>query len=150
MHSDESNKSSHMLQEDLQSLIATSTGSMDVYDITAYGNANMLLPQKMILAAMQCADRPAYLEWHNKMLPVFNQASPNKQGEVTALVIDSEKEATRFMILTDRMPKSLKLRISQMRDIDRPISEFVYQYVKVDEKIYQIPNIDQIKQKLFV
>jgi hypothetical protein len=135
-------------QENLQNLIATSTGFIDVYDIAVYGDAHILLPQNMVLSAMKVSAQLEFVEWHDKQLPTHNLASPHS-SETTALVIEGDVEQTRFVILSDRMPEALRLRISQMRDIDKATLDLVFQYVQVDDKIYQIPNLSQIQAQLF-
>ncbi|KAA8734436.1 hypothetical protein F4V57_05625 [Acinetobacter qingfengensis] len=138
----------HLSQENLQSLIATSTGFIDAYDIPVHDDANILLPQNMVLSAMKVGANSHYVEWHEKQLPTYNLCTP-EADDVTALVIEGEEENTRFALLCDHMPESLRLRISQVSDINRPVSDTVYQYVEVDGHVYQIPNLANIQKQLF-
>lgn len=134
--------------EQIQSLIATSTGFIETYVIPVDGDAEILLPQNMVLSAMNVSPKSTEVEWHDTYLPTFIVHSPNIT-EATALVIEGESEQTRFAILCDTMPQTLRLRISEVLDIDKPTPNEVYQYVKVNEKEYQIPHLMNIQSKLF-
>lgn len=137
-----------LTQEQIQRLIATSTGFIEAYVIPAYGDAAILLPQNMVLSAMNVPANVNEVEWHDKHLPTYIVHRPELH-EVTALVIEGDDESTRFAILCDAMPESMRLRISGVLDVDRETPKFVYQYVKVDEQQYQIPHLSNIQKDLF-
>ena len=142
------NSAFDLSNEQIQSLIATSTGFIETYVIDVYDGAEILLPQNMVLSAMNVPAQSSEVEWHDTYLPTFIVHDP-KLSEVTALVIEGENEQTRFAILCDKMPSTLRLRISEVLDIDKPTPEQVYQYVRVNEKEYQIPHLSNIQTKLF-
>lgn len=142
------NSAFDLSNEQIQSLIATSTGFIETYVISVHGNAPILLPQNMVLSAMNVPAKSEKVEWHDRFLPTMILHDPSLE-EVMALVIDGDTENTRFAILTDRMPDTLRLRISEVLDIDKPTEDEVYQYVRVDDKEYQIPHLVNIQQKLF-
>ncbi|KAF7277640.1 hypothetical protein GWI33_002944 [Rhynchophorus ferrugineus] len=137
-----------LTQEQIQSLIATSTGFIDTYMIPVYDAAAILLPQNLVLSAMNVPARSETVEWHEKLLPTYIVHHPDLV-EVTALVIDGDREETCFAILCDSMPKTLRLRISEVLDVDKPIPATVYQYVEVNGQQYQVPNLSYIQQQLF-
>lgn len=70
-------------------------------------------------------------------------------SEVTALVVEGEQETTRFALLCDRMPNSLRLRISEVVDVEKDAPAQTYQYVQVNGKDYQVPNLRAIQQQVF-
>ena len=142
------NSAFDLSNEQIQSLIATSTGFIETYVIPVYGDANILIPQNMVLSAMNVEAHATEVEWHDKYLPTYNLHQPDLK-EVTALVIDGETEQTRFAILCDSMPETLRLRISEVLDIDKPTPSQVYQYVRINETEYQIPHLINIQQTLF-
>ena len=142
------NSAFDLSNEQIQSLIATSTGFIETYVIPVYGDADILIPQNMVLSAMNVAGHSTEVEWHDKYLPTYDIHQPDLK-EVTALVIDGDTEQTRFAILCDSMPKTLRLRISEVLDIDKPTPEQIYQYVRVNETEYQIPHLSNIQKQLF-
>lgn len=142
------NSAFDLSNEQIQSLIATSTGFIETYVIPVHGDAEILLPQNMVLSAMNVSAQSSEVEWHDTFIPTFIVHRP-ELTEVTALVIEGETEQTRFAILCDSMPNTLRLRISEVLDIDKPTSDEVYQYVRVNEKEYQIPHLSNIQSKLF-
>lgn len=142
------NSSIDLSQEQIQSLITTSTGFLDVYEIPVHGDVPLLIPQNMILSAMSVKANEKLVEWHDKQLPTYVVHQPNL-SEVTALVVEGEQETTRFALLCDRMPNSLRLRISEVVDVEKDAPAQTYQYVQVNGKDYQVPNLRAIQQQVF-
>lgn len=146
---DKANHFTHDFSDDqIQSLLATSTGFIDAYAIPVFGDAPILLPQNMILSAMNVPPHSRQVEWHDKVLPTYIVHNPTIEM-ATALVVEGDSEETRFAILCDHMPDTLRLRISEVRDLDKPMPKSVYQYVEVDKKTYQIPHIQNIQHRVF-
>ena len=112
------NSTIDLSQEQIQSLITTSTGFLDVYEIPVHGDVPILIPQNMILSAMSVKANEKQVEWHDKQLPTYVVHQPDL-SEVTALVVEGEQEATRFALLCDSMPNSLRLRISEVVDVEK-------------------------------
>ena len=142
------NSSIDLSQEQIQSLITTSTGFLDVYEIPVHGDVPLLIPQNMILSAMSVKANEKLVEWHDKQLPTYVVHQPDL-SEVTALVVEGEQETTRFALLCDRMPNSLRLRISEVVDVEKDAPAQTYQYVQVNGKDYQVPNLRAIQQQVF-
>ncbi len=142
------NSAFDLTQEQIQSLIATSTGFIETYIIPVHGDAAILLPQNMVLSAMSVSAQASEVEWHEKFLPTYIIHKPDLQ-EVTALVIEGDTEETRFAILCDSMPETLRLRISEVLDLNKPVPDSVYQYVEVNGQEYQVPHLTNIQRKLF-
>ena len=142
------NSSIDLSQEQIQSLITTSTGFLDVYEIPVHGDVPLLIPQNMILSAMSVKANEKLVEWHDKQLPTYLVHQPNL-SEVTALVVEGEQETTRFALLCDRMPNSLRLRISEVVDVEKDAPAQTYQYVQVNGIDYQVPNLRAIQQQVF-
>lgn len=142
------NSSIDLSQEQIQSLITTSTGFLDVYEIPVHGDVPLLIPQNMILSAMSVKANEKLVEWHDKQLPTYLVHQPDL-SEVTALVVEGEQETTRFALLCDSMPNSLRLRISEVVDVEKDAPAQTYQYVQVNGKDYQVPNLRAIQQQVF-
>lgn len=142
------NSTIDLSQEQIQSLITTSTGFLDVYEIPVHGDVPILIPQNMILSAMSVKANEKLVEWHDKQLPTYVVHQPNL-SEVTALVVEGEQETTRFALLCDSMPNSLRLRISEVVDVEKDAPAQTYQYVQVNGKDYQVPNLRAIQQQVF-
>ena len=142
------NSTIDLSQEQIQSLITTSTGFLDVYEIPVHGDVPLLIPQNMILSAMSVKANEKLVEWHDKQLPTYLVHQPNL-SEVTALVVEGEQETTRFALLCDSMPNSLRLRISEVVDVEKDAPAQTYQYVQVNGKDYQVPNLRAIQQQVF-
>ncbi|WP_374294733.1 hypothetical protein [Acinetobacter sp.] len=142
------NSTIDLSQEQIQSLITTSTGFLDVYEIPVHGDVPILIPQNMILSAMSVKANEKQVEWHDKQLPTYVVHQPDL-SEVTALVVEGEQEATHFALLCDSMPKSLRLRISEVVDVEKKTPARTYQYVRVNGVDYQVPNLRAIQQQVF-
>lgn len=136
-------------QEQIQNLLTTSTGFIETYIIPVHDDADIILPQNMILSALNVPAHVTEVEWHEKLLPTYNVHNP-VLSHVIALIVEGEEEQTRFALLCDEMPKTMRLRISKVLDYECTTSDFVYQYVKIDEVQYQIPHLHNIQQKLFM
>ncbi|TXJ07927.1 MAG: hypothetical protein E6Q25_06785 [Acinetobacter sp.] len=134
-------------QEQIQRLIATSTGFIEAYVIPVYDDVAILLPQNVVLSAMNVPANVNEVEWHDKHLPTYIVHRPELR-DVTALVIEGEDEASRFALLCDDMPAAMRLRISGVLDLDKATPERVYQYVNVDGQEYQIPHLRNIQKHL--
>lgn len=142
------NTTEDLSQEQIQRLIATSTGFIEAYVIPVFGDAAILLPQNVVLSAMNVPANVNQVEWHDKVLPTYIVHRPELH-DVTALVIEGESEATRFAILCDDMPQAMRLRISGVLDLEKPTPNHVYEYVSVDGQEYQIPHLRHIQAQLF-
>lgn len=135
-------------QQELQHLIAVSTGFIDTYVIECHNQPPMLLPQNIVLSALDSATQVTTVDWHELKLPVHAIHNPSHQKGV-ALVIEGEESQQRFALMCNEMPQTMRLRISEVvdaQDIERP--EEVFQYVKVGEQLFHVPNLQVIEKKL--
>ena len=135
-------------QQELQHLITVSTGFIDAYIIECYDLEPMLLPQNIVLSALDSSTAVPFVEWHDLKLPVHKLTAPeHRQG--VALVIEGDEIQQRFALMCKEMPKTIRLRISEVVDVERPIDKAaVFQYVKMGEQTYHIPNLVKIQQSL--
>ena len=135
-------------QQELQHLITVSTGFIDAYIIDCFDNVPMLLPQNIVLSAMDTETNVDFIEWHDLKLPVFAFNDP-KLKEGVALVIEGDDVSERFALVCNEMPESIRLRISEMVDEERDINDStVFKYVKMGEKQFYVPNLQHIQTKL--
>lgn len=135
-------------QQELHHLITVATGFIDAYVIECHDQKPMLLPQDVVLSALDSNTNVAFIEWHDLKLPVYNVTHPtNHQG--VALVIEGDSVGQRFALMCDKMPNNIRIRISEMVDDEREINDaMVFQYVKMAEQVYHVPNLSNIQQKL--
>ena len=135
-------------QQELQHLITVSTGVIDAYIIQCYQKVPMLLPQNIVLSAMDTQTSVDHIEWHDLKLPVYAVNDPNeKQG--VALVIEGDDVSERFALVCDVMPESIRVRISEIVDEERDVDDNkVFKYVKMGEKQFFVPNLQNIQTHL--
>ena len=135
-------------QQELQHLITVSTGFIDAYIIQCYQKVPMLLPQNIVLSAMDTQTSVDHIEWHDLKLPVYAVNDPNeKQG--VALVIEGDDVSERFALVCDEMPESIRVRISEIVDEERDVDDNkVFKYVKMGEKQFFVPNLQNIQTHL--
>ncbi|KQE06836.1 hypothetical protein MKX19_04240 [Acinetobacter pittii] len=138
-----------MDQQELQHLITVSTGFIDAYIIECYQQVPMLLPQNIVLSAMDVKNGIKHIEWHDVKLPVYSIHNETDSRAV-ALVIESEDIRQRFALVCKSMPVSVRLRISEVVDENEDIQESlqrstVFKYVRMDNQRYHVPNLQYIQ-----
>ncbi|MBJ8479898.1 hypothetical protein I6M70_11010 [Acinetobacter pittii] len=141
-----------MDQQELQHLITVSTGFIDAYIIECYQQVPMLLPQNIVLSAMDVKNGIKHIEWHDVKLPVYSIHNETDSRAV-ALVIESEDIRQRFALVCKSMPVSVRLRISEVVDENEDIQESlqhptVFKYVRMDNQRYHVPNLQYIQNSL--
>ena len=123
-------------QQELQYLITVSTGFIDAYIIECHGKKPMLLPQNIVLSA------------HDLQLPVYAINRPD-QTEGVALVIEGDDASQRFALMCNEMPKSIRLRISEIVDDESPVNDpTIFQLVRMGDETYHVPNLNKIQASL--
>ena len=133
---------------ELQHLITVSTVFFDAYIIDCYDKAPMLLPQNVVLSAQNSPTYVNVVEWHEKKLPTFSVSDPKKTLGV-ALIIEGEDADERFALMCNEMPSSIRLRISEVVDAEDSIKDkTILQYVKIGDKTYHVPDLDQIQLQI--
>ncbi|MCG5227285.1 hypothetical protein [Acinetobacter pittii] len=141
-----------MDQQELQHLITVSTGFIDAYIIECHQQVPMLLPQNIVLSAMDVKNGIKHIEWHDVKLPVYSIHN-EIDSRAVALVIESEDISQRFALVCKSMPVSVRLRISEVVDENEDIQESlqhptVFKYVRMDNQRYHIPNLEYIEKML--
>ncbi|QKQ70675.1 hypothetical protein [Acinetobacter sp. 10FS3-1] len=135
-------------QQELQHLITVSTGFIDAYIIDCHGKAPMLLPQNIVLSALDSSTQVKTVEWHEAKLPVYALNEPSQQQGV-ALVIEGDEIYQRFALMCNEMPKTIRLRISEVVDAEQSDHDpAVFQYVRMAEQLFHIPNMAHIQATL--
>ncbi|WP_284089947.1 hypothetical protein [Acinetobacter pittii] len=138
-----------MDQQELQHLITVSTGFIDAYIIECHQQVPMLLPQNIVLSAMDVKNGIKHIEWHDVKLPVYSVHN-EIDSRAVALVIESEDISQRFALVCKSMPVSVRLRISEVVDENDDIQESlqhptVFKYVRMDNQRYHVPNLQYIQ-----
>lgn len=132
-------------QQELQHLITVSTGFIDAYIIDCHGKDPMLLPQNIVLSALDSNTQVKIVEWHEVQLPVYAVNDPSRQNGV-ALVIEGDEITQRFALMCNEMPKTIRIRISEVVDVDQPVNDpAIFQYVRMNEQLFHIPNMTNIQ-----
>lgn len=134
--------------QELQHLITVSTGFIDAYIIKCYEKAPMLLPQNIVLSALDSPAHVKSVEWHESSLPVFHVNGPARRFGV-ALVIEGEQIDQRFALMCEEMPQAIRIRISEVVDDNQTNDDpTVMQYVRIGETVYHVPNLDHVQRSL--
>lgn len=144
-------KVSHLDQlqaQELQHLITVSTGFVDAYIIECHHKVPMLLPQNIVLSAFDSVTNVKTVEWHTNELPVYHLNDPCLSKGVV-LVIEAEEEDQRFALMCRAMPEAIRIRISEVVDEANERHDLsIFQYVRVGEALYHVPNLDYIQKQL--
>lgn len=138
-----------MDQQELQHLITVSTGFIDAYIIECHQQVPMLLPQNIVLSAMDVKNGIKHIEWHDVKLPVYSVHN-EIDSRAVALVIESEDISQRFALVCKSMPVSVRLRISEVVDENDDIQESlqhptVFNYIRMDNQRYHVPILQYIQ-----
>lgn len=137
----------HAKTQELQHLITVSTGFIDAYIIQCFAKAPMLLPQNVVLSALDSQTHVNQVEWHDKKLPVFHVNNPDRKSGV-ALVIEGEEIDQRFALMCEEMPKSIRIRISEVVDDDLIIEDqSIMQYVRIGAELFHVPDLAYIQSQ---
>ena len=141
------NANDHAKTQELQHLITVSTGFIDAYIIQCFAKAPMLLPQNVVLSALDSQTHVDHVEWHDKQLPVFHVNNPDRKAGV-ALVIEGEEIDQRFALMCEEMPTSIRIRISEVVDDDLIIEDqSIMQYVRIGAELFHVPDLAYIQSK---
>ncbi|PZQ91318.1 MAG: hypothetical protein DI542_06570, partial [Acinetobacter johnsonii] len=108
----------------------------------------MLLPQNIVLSALDSDTQVKTVEWHDLHLPVYAISRPD-QMEGVALVIEGDDASQRFALMCNEMPKSIRLRISEIVDDESPVNDpTIFQLVRMGDETYHVPNLNKIQTSL--
>lgn len=136
-------------QQQVQSLLATSIGFIEAYKILAHNDVPILLPQNVVISALNVDADVRQVEWRDGHIPAYH-INDKTSDKAIALVIETEEEHKKFAMICDEMPEPTRLRISQVKDIDKDCPKFVFQYVRVDDQECQIPHLVNIQNHLLL
>ena len=135
-------------RQELQHLITVSTGFIDAYIIDCHGKEPMLLPQNIILSALDSTTDVPFVQWHELKLPVYAVNEPARKNGV-ALVIEGDDVQQRFALMCNEMPRTIRLRISEIVDEEKTLTDpAIYQYVRMGEDVYHVPNLNYIQSSM--
>ena len=135
-------------QQELHHLITVATGFIDAYIIECSGKAPMLLPQNIVLSSLDSSTNVPFVEWHDTKLPVYDVTHPTFHRGV-ALVIEGDEVSQRFALMCNKMPDSIRIRISEVVDDEKPNTDpMIFQHVHIADAIYHVPNLANIQKKL--
>lgn len=137
-----------MTQQELHHLITVSTGFIDAYIIDCHDKEAMLLPQNIVLSALNSMTQVPFVEWHELKLPVYAVNDPERKAGI-ALVIEGDEVNQRFALMCNEMPKTIRLRISEMVDEQHTLDDpAVFQCVRMEGQNFHVPNLAYIQSSL--
>ncbi|MDM1280548.1 hypothetical protein HXZ64_06240 [Acinetobacter indicus] len=146
--SNSTGKIDQISQQELQHLITVSTGFIDAYIVECHDQEDMLIPQNIVLSALDSSTAVDHVEWHDLKLPVYRVTHP-EQNQGVALVIEGDEIDQRFALMCNAMPKTIRLRISEVVDDEREGQHpAVFQYVRMGEQVFHVPNLAHIQASL--
>uniref|UniRef100_UPI0025BE1E1B hypothetical protein n=1 Tax=Acinetobacter sp. UBA5934 TaxID=1945946 RepID=UPI0025BE1E1B len=135
-------------QQELHHLITVSTGFIDTYIIDCHGKEAIILPQNIVLSALDSPTQVPFVEWHELKLPVYAVNDPQRKTGV-ALVIEGDDVSQRFALMCNEMPKTIRLRISEVVDTDQQVTDpAVFQYVRMGDQLFHIPQMGHIQSSI--
>lgn len=133
-------------EDQLDYLMTVSTGFIDAYIIPVHKNMPMLLPQTIILSALDTEIDVDSIQWHNQQIPTYCIADTNKVSGV-ALIIEGEQNWQRFALICNEMPKEIRLRISEAVDSTIPVEDLkVFEYMEIAGDLYQVPRVEYLQK----
>ncbi|NHB57624.1 hypothetical protein [Acinetobacter shaoyimingii] len=139
---------SEVSTQELQHLITVSSGFIDAYVIQCYNKPPMLLPQNIVLSAFDSPTNLDKVEWHESKLPVYRLNDPSSALGV-ALIIEGEEIDQRFALMCNDMPKSIRVRISEVVDDAKNIDDsLIMQYVRIENELYHVPHVANIQKEV--
>lgn len=144
MSDDQQIVASSSTRNDLNHIIAISSGFVDVFKIRCHGQPTIVLPQNLILSVQTHSTAEKNLIWQGKELPIYVAHQPDKQ-EAIALITGNIQLEQYFVILCDDMPEALRLRISEVTDVHGlDEKKNVFQYIRVNKELCQIPVLEEM------
>lgn len=152
------------------SLLTTSNGLLEVTVIPAINQPDWILPTSLILDIEEYAEPTWTYAWQEQQLPVFHLFLQD-QAPSTIIILEGNTSEHRLALQSTGKPRSLQVRISDVKDIDMPapylkslpdtdqgesdtvvttesISSYLYQTVMIEDTAYLIPDIDKIAHHL--
>ncbi|WP_435979160.1 hypothetical protein [Psychrobacter sp. DM4] len=152
------------------SLLTTSNGMLEVTVIPAIDQPDWILPTSLILDIKDYAEYTLHYPWQQQQLPVFH-LFVRGQTPSKIIVLEGNTSEHRIALQSTGMPRSLRVRISDVKDIDTPdhylspksnmeknesdttlradsLSSYLYQTVMIEDTAYLIPDIDKMAHYL--
>lgn len=131
------------------SLLTTTTGLVDIYLVAIAGEPEWVIPQNLVLAIDLVDAHTKTAEWEDKTIPVQSFLPADYEGLGTLVLIEGQDDQHRIGVLTSDTPKSLRIRISSLHDTnDSHVLPYAYQKVLLDQKLYQVPDLDRLTTQL--
>mgnify|MGYP000016336460 FL=1 len=131
------------------SLLTTTTGLVDIYLVAIAGEPEWVIPQNLVLAIDLVDAHAKTAEWEGQQIPVQSFLPEDYEGLGTLVLIEGQDDQHRIGVLTADTPKSLRIRISSLHDTnDSHVLPYAYQKVLLDQKLYQVPDLDRLTTQL--
>ena len=128
--------------------VSVPNGSLDAYIIDCFAKPPMLIPQNIVLSALDSRVSETKITWHDRTLPVFHVNHPDQKNGI-ALVVEGDKVEERFILMCDKMPEPIRLSIAKVTDVDeKNIDPSILYFVKFSDQVYHVPNFFYIQHKL--
>lgn len=156
MSNEKSGSSASASVQDQSISLLTTSGTLDLYVLPVGNGASWVLPKTLVLGELTLEPKSIInqqLDWKGHKIPLVVLGT--KADMTHALVIEGDQDQLRYAIATTSLPKSSKVRISALKDIESAAEtanaktdQFVYQYVTHDEKTWIVPDLEKLEKTL--
>lgn len=128
------------------SLLTTTTGFIDIYALTVEGEPDWILPQNLVMDTVSVPAQSTSVEWQGQQIPLKSLLGKKPSTtEAIAVLLEADNDAARIGVLTAVQPKTMRVRISNLRDAnDSSVLLNAYQKVLLEDQMYQVPDLDRI------
>ncbi|MFA9203163.1 MAG: hypothetical protein ACEQSD_04105 [Flavobacteriales bacterium] len=128
------------------SLLTTTTGFIDIYALTVEGEPDWILPQNLVMDTVSVPAQSTSVEWQGQQIPLKSLLGKKpSMTEAIAVLLEADNDAARIGVLTAVQPKTMRVRISNLRDAnDSSVLLNAYQKVLLEDQMYQVPDLDRI------
>lgn len=149
------------------SLLTAENGTLDISIIPSVGQPDWLIPTSLILSVDEYHERIWTYLWRNQEVSVYHLV-PKEVAVDKLIVLEGNSDVHRLALQTAGELKSLKVRISDVKDVELeedakeeikgsiPESptlqseheDYLYQAVTVNGETYVVPDLDLIAHRL--
>ncbi|MEC7118332.1 MAG: hypothetical protein VXW65_00305 [Pseudomonadota bacterium] len=132
------------------SLLTTTTGLIDIYALAVDGEPDWIVPQSLVLEIVPLPNAKAkHIEWQDQQIPTHSLLPNTVKGAAVAVLIEGDTDASRIALIVETTPVSMRVRISNLRDTNNSqVLPHVYQKVLLENKLYQVPDIDRLTKAI--
>jgi hypothetical protein len=154
MSSENSSKNVQQVGQNQMMSLLTTSGTLELYILMVGKGTPWVLPKSLALDELTLTPASIskqQIEWQGQKLPLFVLGT--KSDMTHALLIEGDQDQLCYAIATTQLPIASKIRISSLKDIESvsdvstaKADQFVFQYVKHDEQVWIVPDLEKVEQ----